>query len=49
MEYVESNVVLQKAAQEQLNYARMEQQLIEANKEIEDLQSQLEWLERSYE
>lgn len=49
MEYVESNVISQSAAQDQINYARIEQQLIEANREISDLQSQLQWLERSYE
>ncbi len=49
MEYVESSVLSQSSAQDQMDFARMQQQLVEANKEIADLQSQIQWLERSYE
>lgn len=49
MEYLDNNVVLQAATKEQVSYALMEKQLIEANKKIADLESELEWSVRSYE
>jgi len=49
MEQFNNSVVSQSANQEQMNYAVIEQQLIEANKKIEELESALAWSSRAYE
>lgn len=49
MEYIDNNVLSQSAIKDQMNATLIEKQLIDANKEIQDLQSKIEWLERSYE
>lgn len=49
MEHFDNNVVSQSVTKEQISYALMEKQLIEANKKIADLESELEWSVRSYE
>jgi hypothetical protein len=49
MEHSDNNVLSQSVMKEQVNYSLIEKQLIDANKEIEDLQSKIQWLERSYE
>ncbi|WP_441003023.1 hypothetical protein [Pseudocolwellia agarivorans] len=49
MEQFNNNVVSQSVAQDQINYAMIEEQLLEANKKIEELESALEWSSRAYE
>lgn len=49
MEQFNNSVVSQSANQEQMNYAVIEQQLVEANKKIEELESELAWSSRVYE
>lgn len=49
MEQFNNNVVSQSVNNEQMNYAAIEQQLIEANKKIQELESELEWSSRAYE
>ena len=49
MEHFDNNVVVQSVKNEQISYALMEKQLVEANKKISDLESELEWSIRSYE
>lgn len=49
MEQLNSNAAAQAAAKEQVNYEVIEQQLLEANKKIEELKSELAWSSRAYE
>lgn len=49
MEQLNNNVISQSVGQESMNYAVIEQQLIEANKKIEELEAALEWSSRAYE
>ncbi|XPF92548.1 hypothetical protein ACM9HF_10905 [Colwellia sp. RE-S-Sl-9] len=49
MEQFNNSVAMQSVANEQINYALIEQQLLEANKKIEELEYELEWSTRSYE
>lgn len=49
MEQFNNSVVSQSATQEQMYYAAIEKQLVEANKKIQELESELEWSSRAYE
>ena len=49
MEHIDNNVLSQSAMKEQTNYTLIQSQLVDANKEIKELQSKIQWLERSYE
>ena len=49
MEHIDNNVLSQSAMKEQKNYTLIQSQLVDANKEIKELQSKIQWLERSYE
>ncbi|MDO7084272.1 hypothetical protein WNY51_10155 [Pseudocolwellia sp. AS88] len=49
MEQFNNNVVSQSVTKDQMNYSMIEEQLLEANKKIEELESALEWSSRAYE
>lgn len=44
-----NNTAAQSATQEKMHYEAIEKQLVDANKKIEELESQLAWSSRSYE
>jgi len=49
MEYEMRNTPVETVEQNQAELSTVQQELLDAKKEILDLQSQIQWLERSYE